>query len=124
MIVKTCLLVSDDPDDHIEFSEALYEISNDIVVISVTHPKKALDLLSMKKCRPDFIFVNLEMNGCSPDEFLTAIEKDHDLENIRLIAFGEYGEYDKIKTRRISCFMNNDISFSELRNFLAKVINS
>jgi two-component SAPR family response regulator len=124
MMVKTCLLVSDDPDDHIEFSEALYEISNEIILISVTHPKKALDLLLMKKCNPDFIFVNLEMNGFSPDDFLTAIEQDPDLERISLIAFGEYSEYDKLKSRRISSFMNNDTSYSELRNFLAKVVNS
>jgi two-component SAPR family response regulator len=123
MIVKTCLLISDDPDDHIEFSEALYEISNDIILLSVTHPKKALDLLSMKKCNPDFIFVNLEMNGYNADEFLTAVEENPDLENIRVVAYGEYGDYDKIKTRRISSFLNNDTSFSELRNFLSKIVN-
>jgi CheY-like chemotaxis protein len=122
MIVKTCLLVSDDPDDHIEFSEALYEISNDIVLVTVTHPQKAIDLLKMRKCNPDYIFFNLEMNGFNPDEFLLAIEEDPEFENIPLIAFGEYGDYDKLKSRRISSFLNSDTSFSELRNFLTKIV--
>jgi two-component SAPR family response regulator len=123
MIGKTCLLISDDPDDHIEFSEALYEISNDIILVTVTHPNKALDLLKMKKCNPDFVFINLEMNGFAADDFFTAVEEDPELENIDVIAFGEYGDYDKLKTRRISSFMNNGTSFSELRNFLQKVVN-
>ena len=122
MVVRTCLLVSDDPDDHIEFSEALYEISDDIVLVSVAHPEKALGLLALRQCFPSFIFLNLEMNGFQPDDFIKSIEENQDLDGIDLIAYGEYGDYDKLKTRRVSAFINSDMSYTELRNFLQKIV--
>lgn len=122
MIVRTCLLVSDDPDDHIEFSEALYEISNDVILVTVTHPGKAIELLALRQCVPAYIFLNLEMTGYDADDFLTAIEANGDLEGIEIIAYGEYSDYDKLKTRRISAFLNHQMSYTELRNFLQKVV--
>src|SRR5688500_10502081 len=118
MIVRTCLLVSDDPDDHIEFSEALYEISNDVILVTVTHPGKAVDLLVLRQCVPSYIFLNLEMNGLNPDDFLMAVEANADLKGIEIIAYGEYGDYDKLKTRRVTAFLNHQMSYTELRNFL------
>ena len=122
MILRTCLLVSDDPDDHIEFSEALYEISDDIILVTVTHPGKAIDLLALRQCIPAYIFVNLEMNGFDPDDFLRAIDANPDLEGIELIAYGDYGDYQKLQTRRVTAFMNNQMNYTELRNFLKKVV--
>ena len=122
MILRTCLLVSDDPDDHIEFSEALYEISDDIILVTVTHPGKAVNLLALRQCIPAYIFVNLEMNGFDPDDFLRAIDANPDLEGIELIAYGDYGDYQKLQTRRVTAFMNNQMNYTELRNFLKKVV--
>ena len=122
MIVRTCLLVSDDPDDHVEFSEALYEVSDDIVLVTVTHPGKAVDLLALRQCVPSYIFLNLEMGGFDPDDFLRAIEANPDLEGIEVIAFGEYSDYEKLQTRRVSRFLNHQMNYTELRNYLEKVI--
>jgi hypothetical protein len=122
MIVRTCLLVSDDPDDHVEFSEALYEISSDVILVTVTHPGKAVDLLLLRQCVPSYIFLNLEMNGLNPDDFLMAVERNVDLQGIEIIAYGDYSDYEKLKTRRISAFLNHQMSYSELRNFLQKVV--
>ena len=122
MIVRTCLLVSDDPDDHIEFSEALYEISDDLILVTVTHPAKAVELLALRQCLPAYIFLNLEMAQFNPDDFLMAVEANPDLEGTEIIAFGEYSDYEKLQTRRVSAFLNNQMNYTELKNFLQKVV--
>lgn len=124
MIVRTCLLVSDDPDDHIEFSEALYEISNDVILVTVAHAEKAVDLLALRQCVPAYIFLNLAMSGFDPDIFLKAVEGNPELDAVEIIAYGEYADYEKIKTRRITAFLDQQMSYADLRKFLQKVIGS
>ncbi|HMF71701.1 MAG TPA: hypothetical protein VK616_09515 [Flavitalea sp.] len=124
MTVRTCLLVSDDPDDHIEFTEALYEISNDTVLIGITHPMKAMNLLALKRLVPDYVILNLTMTGFSPAAFVKTLEDDPALQNIRLIAYGDDDDYRELNTGRISTFLNSDASYSELREFFEKMLNT
>lgn len=121
MTIRTCLLVTDDPDDHIEFSEALYEISSDTVLLAVTDPGKALTLVALKRLIPDYIIVDLGMSDFSADVFFDSLDEDPGLENIPLIAYGEFSDLEKVKTGRISAFLNNDSSYSGLRSLLVKI---
>jgi len=119
MIVRTCLLISDDPDDHIEFSEALYEISDDVVLVTVSDIKKALDLLGTRKCVPDFIFLNLGISGFDPKEFLKVLDDDSYLSNVKVVA---YGECESSLSARVSSILDINASYSELKEALKKVI--
>lgn len=123
MEIRTCLLISEDCDDQLEFSEALYEISSDTIMITVTHARKAMDLLQRKVHLPDFIFLDLSINEIHPDVFLTALKSDSDLEKIPIIAYGDYSEFDQVTTEGITAFLERDYSYSDLRVFLMKVIN-
>jgi CheY-like chemotaxis protein len=123
MILRTCLLVSDDPDDHLEFSEALYEISSDTILMTVADANKALELLTMKRHVPDYILLDLAMNGINTDAFLEALHSDPELDNITVIAYGEYADFGKVKTPGISVFLNSGFTYSDLRNFLSKIVN-
>ena len=53
MKVKTCLLITDDPDDHQAFSEAFAEVSEETIVLIVLDSQKALEMLRAKKHVPD-----------------------------------------------------------------------
>ena len=121
MISRTCLLVSDDPDDYLELSEALYEVSGDIVLLNVADPQKALEFLEKKWCVPSHIFFNLEMHGLNCDKFLNAVEQNPQLESSAVIAYGDYSRYGKLKTTRITAFLDSASSYSEVRQFMEKI---
>ena len=122
MIVRTCLLISDDPDDHMELSEALNEISKDTVLVAVAHPEKALAMLGLKRCIPDYIFLNLAVNGFSPDVFFATLDADVELMNVRVIAYGEIPDFEKLNKHRVTGFINSDVSYTELRESLGKIM--
>ena len=120
MTVRTCLLISDDPDDHIEFSEALYELSDDIVLLIVSDVQKAVDLLKLRKCLPEYIFINMEIPGIDPDVFFSTLEADPVLEKVKVIGFGESGPF--VSSPRFTAFLNSDMNYTELRKALRGIV--
>lgn len=119
MIVRTCLLISEDPDDHVEFSEALYEIANDIVLITVSDAGKAMDLLMLKRCIPDFIILSGGIGSEEADRFFDVLESDPLLRDIMVIA---YGEWELLDLPRVGARIGIDLSFSELKDALRRAI--
>ena len=122
MSVRTCLLVSDDPDDHIEFTEALYGISDDVIVLIVPDPKRASDLVLSKRHIPDYLIVDLAMYGFSHDDFFATLQQDPDFGKIFILAYGDDADYENVKTKRFSAFLNRDATYSDLRTLLQKVL--
>jgi CheY-like chemotaxis protein len=122
MVLRTFLLVSDDPDDQLEFSEALYEVSSDTVLINVAHAEKAMLFLDRKLCLPQYIILDLSVEGIHPDDFLTRLQSDPVLQHIPVIAYGDYSDFDRIKSGGISAFLNRDSSYSDLRVFLRRIV--
>ena len=120
MIVRTCLLISDDPDDHIEFSEALYEVSEDAVLIAVSDVQKAIDLLKHKKCIPEFIFLYLDIPAFEPDIFFEALQEDESLNKIKVIAYGNQSRVTYSPLIRM--FLNSDMDYSELKDALRAIL--
>ena len=121
MVVKTCLLISDDPDDHIDFSEAINEISDEVVVVSVSDMRKAIDLLKLTKCIPDFVLLNLTIPEFDPDVFFGTLNDDPVFNHVRVIAFGETLP---VPSPRISAALGADISYSELKNALRNILRA
>jgi hypothetical protein len=119
MIVRTCLLISDDPDDQVEFSEALNDFADDTILVSVSDFKKALDFLTLRKCVPEFILLNLAIPDFRPDKFFDALTDDPLLKDVRVIA---YGESEPVRSPRIAAFLDPDMSYSELKAALKKVL--
>lgn len=121
MVVRTCLLISDDPDDHTEFSEAIYEISDDVVLLSVSHIRKATDLLASGKCVPEFILLNLAIPEFDPDGFFGILNDDPVFKRVQVIA---YGEAVGIRSPRVQVMLDHDLSYSELKKSLGKVMGT
>jgi hypothetical protein len=122
MSVRTCLLISDDPDDHIEFTEALYEIADDVVVLIVPDPGRASDLVLSKRHIPDYLIVDLGINGFTHDDFFAKLQQDPDLSKIFIVAYGDDADYANAKTMRFSTFLNRDSTYSDMRTLLRKML--
>jgi len=74
MAIKTCLLITDDPDDHVAISEAISEIDKDMIVLLVLESEKALELLKGNAHIPHYIFLDLSTHGLQANNFLNTIE--------------------------------------------------
>lgn len=123
MNLETCLLVTDDPDDHQVFSEALSEISPGIVLVVVPDSEKALELLKAKKFIPDYIFLDLSMHGVRGYNFLRILKSDDDLKRIPAVVYGGDGELEDARDVDIAAFFSKDYNYSELRRFLKDILN-
>ena len=123
MTVRTCLLVSDDPDDHVEITEALYEVADDIVVFVVTDARRAASLLRSKRHIPDYFIVDVGVNGFTHDDFFSSLKTDPHYKSMFILAYGDPSDYERMRSAGISAFMERDTSYSEIREFLRKVLN-
>lgn len=123
MMFRTCLLVSDDPDDHAQFTEVVNEISNSVAVMALLDVDNAIKLLALKKHIPDYIIVDLSMNDFRID-FFRMLEEDPELSNIPLVAYGEFSEFAEIPGKRVSAFLENEFTYSRLKDVLAKLLRA
>jgi PleD family two-component response regulator len=122
MIVRTCFLITDDPDDHQAFSEALSEISSKTIVLIVLDSEKALELLKSKQLTPNFLFLDLSTNGMRINTFLKAVESDIELRQIPTVVYGDAQGLEKMDRSENVVFFTKDYEYSELRNFLKEFV--
>lgn len=117
--MKTCLLITDDPDDHQAFSEAFAEVSEETIVLIVLDSQKALEMLRAKKHSPDFIFLDLSMHGIRINTFLKFIKVESvGLRQVPIVVYGDVTEFYKLEYFSEVTFFNKEYEYSELRDFL------
>lgn len=121
MQVRTLLLISDDPDDHIEFSEALYEVSDDAVLMSVSDMKKALDLLALRKCVPEYIFLNVNI-GEADLPGLRLVLQTPELSKVAVIAYGESPEAKDLNDEQFRFVPDIHSSYSALKAYFLHLL--
>lgn len=122
MNLKTCLLVTDDPDDHQAFSEALSEVSANTVLIVMLDSTKASMVLQAEKLKPDYIFVDLSMHGIFVNDFLKVVKSIPEARAVPSILYGEEEELNKIQEKERLPVFPKDYNYAELRDFLKGVI--
>jgi hypothetical protein len=122
MISKTCLLISSDPDDHTEFSEAIDDICKDTVLMSVSNSRKALDMLTARLYIPAYIFLDLSAEDLDIDHFLNDIDTTYRSGEIQLIIYGNDQDFQQVKNNKFSDFFNRDSGFTMLKEFLLQII--
>jgi len=119
MIIKTCLLVTDDYDDHQAFSEAASEISEGAIVLIILESQKALHLLKTKSNFFDYIFLDLLMPDIRINSFLKVIQQEANATGT-IIVYGDEGSFTKIENPAELIYFKKDYKYSELRDFLKK----
>lgn len=123
MTLRTCLLLSDDPDDLVEFTEALQEASGNYVLMAVSSPDKAIQLLALKRFVPDLVIVDFTLGGFDSDLFFETMQNNAELSHMPVVG---YGDSTNLSTRlhpRIRLFLDDDITYGGLRKVLSEVLN-
>jgi CheY-like chemotaxis protein len=123
MMTKTCLLVTDDPDDHQAFSEAFSEISSQAIVLIILDSEKALELLTSKKHVPDYLFLDLSMHGIRINTFLKSIRNEAQLGSLPIVVYGEEISFLKIENKEDIIYFSKQYEYSELKKFLSTYID-
>src|SRR5687767_14282052 len=89
MPFRKCVLVTDDPDDHLAFSDAVAENHPSAVVLVILDSQKALQLLQEKDLLPEYLFLDISMHGIRINSFLAALRSDEQLKKITTVIYGE-----------------------------------
>ncbi len=120
--IKTCLLVTDDPDDHQTFTEAIGRVSEESVVMIIVESLQAAALMSSGTHVPDYLIIDLSMNGLDINSFLDLLRADVHLRRIPILAYGEPSEYAGIEDRRSLTFFAKEYEYTELQSILRQFI--
>jgi hypothetical protein len=122
MSFRTCLLITDDPDHLLEFSEALEEVSPDTILLTIARSNKAMDFLQGRALVPEFLFLDEATDATSPEEFVATLSKIESLAGSSIIILAERGR-KKLDGHPSLSYFSKDYSYVELREFLTKLIN-
>jgi hypothetical protein len=117
--IKICLLVTDDPDDQLEFTEALDQVTNDILVLTIAASEKALYVVEENIIVPDYLFLNLTIEDLDSSAWATYLARHS---SVVTVTFGDVDFFQTLNKKTVH-FLNHDFNFSQLRNFLTQLIN-
>lgn len=84
---KVLMIVEDDMDDRLYFSNAAKEINASNECIGAWNGAQALELLHIAKKLPDFIFIDINMPVMNGLDCLDKLKEDEQLKNIPVIIY-------------------------------------
>ena len=123
---KVILIVDDDPDDIIFFSEAVAELDGSIECVAARGGEEAIQLLNgHPKLVPDFIFLDLNMPRMNGKECLNHLKSDKELCAIPVIIYTtSKSTDDAVETTQMGaiCFLTKPNKFSDLKTALQQIL--
>lgn len=124
---KTCLLIDDDHDDQLIFELALKQVSNSMLCVTASNGNEGLEKLEGNdELKPDYIFLDLNMQGMSGIECLIRIKKHIELQYIPVIIYTTSSDQkDIIETGALgaSAFITKPNDIAELTKKLEGLFN-
>ena len=121
MTLRTCLSITDDPDDHHAISEAISQISEHTVVLNILDSQKALLLLKESSYQPDYVFLDLSMHGLRINSLLNTLKDEDGFFKRPPIIYGDRSAFDQIENNQNLIFFSKDYVYSELLLFLRTI---
>lgn len=119
--IRTTLLISDDLDDHLSFTEAFQRVAPAMVVIAVLSQEKALELLRSRKLVPDYIFLDMTTPDSDLTKFLSNVKMIEDGKKFSVTVYGEDNDMINRQRSGISKF-DKDYEFPQLVDFFKSLI--
>jgi hypothetical protein len=119
MNVKTCLLITDDPDDHQAFTEAIAKLSDQITVLIVVDSKKGLALVTSGKYVPDYLLIDLTSIGSDLEAFTAQLRSA----SMPVLLYGQPSQLAEISAHRFLTFLPKEYEYSRLQSVLRDFIN-
>ena len=126
MFFKTLLLVDDDPDDRLLFSEVIQEIDEDIKIAFATNGAEALQMLQdTNTLMPEIIFLDLNMPKMNGKQCLKQLKKNPLLSSIPVIIYSTSTateDIDDSMNLGADYFLVKPITMKELKTELLYVL--
>lgn len=119
--IRTTLLISDDLDDHLSFTEAFQTVAPGMVVIAILSQEKALDLLRSRKLVPDYIFLDMTTPDSDLTKFLSSVKMIEDGKKFSVTVYGEDSDTPNRTISGVSKF-DKDYEFPQLINFFKTLL--
>lgn len=124
MSLKKCLLVTDDPDDHRAFTDVVAENHPSTVVLTILDSQRAIDLISDRIFIPDYLFVDLAMQGIAVESFLSMLKSDPELRKLPTALYSEDSCF-KYHDQDIDVLtFSKDYTYGQLKEFLARFFDA
>ncbi len=118
-LLRTCLVVCDDPDDYQLFMEAIKEVSVDIIVLCYLEGSNLLQVLSQEVFAIDYLFVDLTLINLNSSSHVKELEKILYAKNIRTLF---YGDKEPAFVYVQNIFMKKNASYSEIKATVKKIM--
>jgi hypothetical protein len=122
MPLKTCLLISSDPDDQDILSEALKELSDNIVLITCADGRQAQAFLFEGNITPDFLIIDISIDGLNAEGLLYKLKYIEKFTRIPTAFISEH-EPQILKDPGARIFFSRNNTYSSIKNILRQLIN-
>jgi len=100
----SCVLVVDDSESDQFISKLMIEsYAPNIVVLSAYDGQEALEMLASDECKPDLIFLDINMPRMNGHEFLEEYNKKHDKEVVVVMLTTSEQKVDRERAMAYTC---------------------
>jgi CheY-like chemotaxis protein len=124
---KSILLVEDDADDRMLFSDALNELGSDTKLKTATHCEDGIDsLIKPQDELPDVVVLDINMPGKNGLECLEDIRNHSRLRKIPVVILSTTKDEGVIKdaySKGANFYISKPSSFSGLKNEIRKILS-
>ena len=124
-ISHTILLVDDDVDDRLIFTEIVHEINPSLHILSANDGAEALELLERNITKPDIIFLDINMPRVNGAECLCQLKRRPKFSSIPVVMYSTSTcerEINKMKKLGAQDFISKPYSWNDLKQVVSKVI--
>jgi CheY-like chemotaxis protein len=124
-MIRTFLLVDDDPDDIDLFEEALKRVDTSIEFYRAEDGSEVISLLKQDKIQPDIIFLDINMPDMNGWDCLAELKKDQKLKDIPVVMYSTSSaaiDGKKAISNGALGYLEKPPTFHELEEFLLKLV--
>jgi DNA-binding response OmpR family regulator len=121
---KTIMIIDDDDDDKDFFKLALTRVDPEIKCITAKDGVEALEILSVARELPDYIFLDLNMPRLGGKQCLAAMKRSDKLKHIPVIIYStSKSREDEMETKKLGAthFFTKPTSIHDIMEYISVI---